>query len=343
MPAAWHTITVPDAKPKIGASLAALGIGQYDGHKAHLRIGSGVDASIEEFLWDSSARSGLGGWVGADEHVVMECDDAWALDWSRQPLSAIRNAWARPNGGVSWQHVGTASFLRANLTIPASGSFEILAADYALDNYPPAGQVSMRGNIISYTGKVTTPGAKKLTGCLLVMGTPGVTMTAINTPIIPYAPATGGGGDAGGWGTTVLPLDHAGEMWAAGFRLEERMHAWMCGSIDFKRLSIAPFYLNYNPGEDFSYPRLDQPPVAGMLGPGITILGTDLPQPGIGQGTYVSEERAMKWAQVNWTTWAPTAPTKRVLIPVLYGKMPADAEDNGQAYGVTLALRWVQP
>lgn len=350
---AWHNLVVPDAKPKLAATLAALGSGQYDGHIGIIRIGSGIDAYIEEFVWDSAARGGGGGWVGKDEHIVMVTDDAWALDWTRQPISALRNAWARPNGGVGWARAGAAAIVRGDFVVPASGTFEIPVKDYGVTGLPPQGQLSVRSLIFAYTGLDTTLGAKKFTGVTLVFGAPGVTLYGDYTPIIPYAPTEGGGGDPGGWGTTPFPLDHVGEMWAAGFRLEERMQALMNGSQDLKRLSIAPWYLNYNLGEDFDYPALQgvggsaAPPPSTLLGPGVTLLGTDQPLAGIGPsggtGTVI-DERSFNWVESNWVSWTPPSPpTKRVLVPVLYGRMPADAKDNGQAYSVTLALRWVQP
>lgn len=343
----WKTLVVPDAKPKVGASLAALGTGQYDGHLGILKIGAGVDAFIETFVWDSFARAGAGGWVGKDEHTVVSCDDAWALDWTRQPLANIRNAWCRPNGGVGWARSGGAAILRGNFVVPASGVFDIPVEDDGVNDLPNQGQVIVRGTTFTYAGKDLTPGAKKLTGCTHVFGPSGVTLPGGRfTPIIPYAPVLGGGGDPGGWGTTVQALDHVGEVWAAGFRLEERIHAWMNGSQDNKALQLAPFYINYNIGDDFLYPALDSPPPSGFIGPGLTLVGVTEHMAGItspGSGSVI-DERRFKWAEANWTSWTPVAPpNKRLLVPVIYGKMPADAADTGQAYGVTLSLRWVQP
>lgn len=344
---AWHTLVIPDAQPKVASTLAGLGSGQYDGHVGIVRIGSGVDAYQEEFIWDTTARSGAGGWIGTQEHIVLTTDDAWALDWTRQPLSAVRNAWARPNGGVGWARSGAAAILRTDFTIPGSGTINIPIDDAGAAALPPQGQVTMRGMVFTYSAIAGSAGSQTLT-CPAGQGTAGVALKANYTPIIPYSPVVGGGGDPGGWGTTVAPLDHVGEMWSAGFRLQERMHAWMNGSQDLKRLSIAPFYNNYNLGEDYLYPTISDPPVSGMLGspsPGITLIGPAEHMAGItspGTGTVV-DERRFQWVEGNWSTWASAAPTKRVLIPTLYGKMPADAEDTGQAYGVTLALRWVQP
>lgn len=355
MPSA-KLMTIPDAKPKISATLAGLGSGQYDGHVGIVRIGSGVDAFVEEFLWDSSARAGAGGWIGKGEHVVMDCVDAWALDWTRQPISSVRGAWIRPNGGVGWARSGAAAILKNDVTIPSDGStFHFDIYDYSANTLPPSGNLTARGNTYIYTGVSGAAGSKQITGVTLQFGTPGVThkggsdpgdyRTGV-TPIIPYAPTLGGGGDPGGWGTNVRIMDRVGEMWAAGFRLQERIHAWMNGSQDFKSLTIAPFYLNYNLDEDFLYPTLGSPPIAGMLGPGQSIIGPNTPMAGIGGGSIQSvvDERQFDHRQGNWVAWTPAgAPTKRFLVPVLYGKMPVDADDTGQSYGVTLALRWVQP
>lgn len=418
MSPSWHTISVPDATPKLGtnpaAALYGLGSGQYDGHPGRIRVGTGVDARIEDFLWDVNARAGAGGWIGARAYVLVKTDDAWGLDWTRQPISAVRNQWARPNGGVGWARSGAAAILKADAAIPVDGSvFALECHVYQFSTLPPSGNLIIRGNgyvytglsnpsttvvgvnaqdsavinvadttgfptsgnasigassePVSYTGKTgaTLTGCgphfayaggeavkyPRITGVTLQFGTGGIThkgdpiFNKSPTPIIPYAPVLGGGGDPGGWGTTTTPLDHVGEIWASGFRLEERLHAWMNGSMDFKRLSIAPYYLNYNTGEDFSYPSLSIPPPAGLLGPGYTILGTDQHGAGItspGSGTVVDERRFVHY-EGDWALWSAAAPTKRVLWPLIYGKMPADANDTGQAYGVTLSLRWVQP
>lgn len=405
----WHNVTVPDATPKVGnnsgAALYGLGSGQYDGHPGRVRVGSGVNAYVEDFLWDVNARAGAGGWVGSVEHTVMKADDAWALDWTRQPLSAIRNAWVRPNGGVGWARSGAAAFLIDDVTIPASGSFVFPIAVSGSTSLPVQGNLTARGMTFAYTGVdlpgTTVTGANaansatinvasttgfptsgkaqigadvvsytgvtgtsltgcgvhpayvggelvkypRITGVTSITSTPGTVLKANYTPIIPYAPVLGGGGDPGGWGTTTVPLLYAGELWAAGFRLEERLHAWMNGSNDLKSLQIAPFYMNYNLNEDFNYPTLSGPPPAGLLGPGYTIVGPPIPMAGIGgtgSGTVI-EERTFKHFEGDWATWVPAAPTKTVLWPILYGKMPADAEDTGQSYGVTLKLRWYQP
>lgn len=353
MSPAWHLLSVPDAKPKVGATLAALGSGQYDGHAGVLRIGTGIDAHTERFLWDSSARAGVGGWVGEQAYDVLTTDDAWALDWTRQPLSLIRGAWIRPNGGVGWARSGSAAILKNDVTVPATGAFTMDIHDYGATTIPAGGgNITVRGMIISYAARSGGAGTYQLTGCLYLGGAPagvtlsgGATWNTAPTPIIPYTPVTGGGGDPGGWGTTVVPLDQAGAVWNAGFRLQERIHAWMNGSQDMKALSIAPWYLNYDVGDDFLYPLLSAAPPAGMLGPGITVTGVaqhmaSITSPGSGS---VVDERRFKWAETDWTAWAPAAPAKRLLVPILYGKMPVDANDTGQTYGVTLSLRWVQP
>src|SRR3954470_173693 len=96
---AWHTITVPDAPPKLATNLAGLGSGSYDGHVGIIRIGTWPDQRDEQFIWSSSSSK----WIGTREYVVLSALDAWAMDWSRSPLGLVRNKWARPSGGVSWQ------------------------------------------------------------------------------------------------------------------------------------------------------------------------------------------------------------------------------------------------
>jgi hypothetical protein len=186
----------------------------------------------------------------------------------------------------------------------------------------------------------TTVGAAAITGCQYLGGAPsGVTLdggtdaadyhTGV-TPIIPYAPSLGGGGDPGGYGNIVRELDHAGEMWAAGFRLQEQLIAWMNGSQDLKILQIAPFYANYDLNENFNFPDLALPPPSALLGPGQIAVGpprhlASITSPGTGS---VIDERAFEKIANNWADLNPAlAPTKRIMKPILYGKMPADAKD----------------
>lgn len=325
--------TVLDAAPRIGASLIDLNAAGTpgDGQVGLVRIGE----HEEEFVFNAT----LGKWVGK-EYASLTTTDSWALDFSRAPLAAFRNAWCKFSGGVGWEVRGPQTKLRSAVTLPAA---TINIADPVNGSLDTAGQVLIRDQLVTYTGVSGASGAMQLTGCSGGSGT----FPADSTPVIPFA-STQGGGDPGGWGTTVTPLDHVGELWAAGFRLQERANAWINGSVDLVSMSVAPFYLNYNLGEDMgaaaAYPSANNAPVAGMLGPGLTLTGPAYDMGGFSApGNHDRRsERGFEMRSAEWTNWAASAPTKRFLVPVLYGKMnSAAANDNGEVYGWTHRLRWV--
>lgn len=341
--ASWHTIVVPDAPPKIAANLAGLGSGSYDGQVGIIRIGAYPDITSEEFIWSATASR----WIGTTEHVVMVSDDAWAIDMARQPRAAL-TGWTRFNGGVGWELSGPHAQVRTDVTLPAPGGIinteSPLGATIA--DLQPAGQVLIREVLVTYTGRVVDAAQNgHLTGCTNAAGDDGKTFKAGMDAVIPYAAGIFGGGDPGGWGVSVFPMDRVGEMWAAGFRLQERMNAWMNGSVDLKYMDIAPWYINRDLADDYDAPSLFVPPPAGMLGPGIALRG---PAYDIGAYTVpgshkVYDERGFEMRRGGWSDWVAAAPVKRVLIPVLYGKMQAGALSHGETYAVTLALRWVSP
>jgi hypothetical protein len=141
-------------------------------------------------------------------------------------------------------------------------------------------------------------------------------------------------------------MDRVGEMWAAGFRLQERMNAWINGSVDLKYMEIAPFYMSTEiDGATFQKIDVNLPPPAGALGPGITLRGPNYDIAGyVGVGTHdKTQERGMEMRHAGWSDWIASAPTHRILTPALYGRMQAGAKDCGETYAVSLALRWVSP
>lgn len=346
---AWHTITVPDAPPKIASTLAGLGSGAYDGHVGIIRIGTWPDQREETFIWNGTSSK----WIGTREYVVLSALDAWAMDWSRSPLALVRNKWARPSGGVSFQIIGPRAYLVSDITLPISGGDLITKApSFVANAFDAAGQVLLRDALLTYSSY--TVGSTDSTGTTVTFH--GVTSQSYNdgftyygghTPVIPYGAAAGG--DQGGWGTSVQSLDRVGEMWAAGFRLEERLDGFFNGTTDLTSVQFAPFYLNTNVNEDLgaqaNYPGIfkNAEDVPNLLGPGVTVTG-----PAYDMGGYTVpgdhfpySERGFERRTTAWTPWAATAPTKRILTPILYGKHNSAAKGTGETYSLNLMLRWV--
>jgi hypothetical protein len=314
--------------PTVGADLTELGDGDYDGQVGIIRVGTNPDDMEELFTWNADVER----WIGAP-HTVMTSDDTWAMDMSRQPIAAFDNAWARFNGGVGWYRNGIRGHVRhavAGTAVSIAGA-TIPIGPYDGEVFPNGGQVLIRGQLITYTGYTSTGGSEALTGCSGGSGT----VPGQYTPVIPYS--GGAGGDLGGFGTSVVPLDHVSEMYDAGFTLEERCWGWLNGGQDSSVMDVAPWYLNRDLADDFSYPGTsDAPGAAGLSGPGILLTG-----PGDPLSAQRGLERAFEFFSTDWTAFAPAEPTKRVLIPLLFGKMASGAKDNGECYGYTLQLRWV--
>lgn len=322
--------------PVIGADLVDLGT-PVDGKTGIVRLGSGDDVHEEIFIGDGS------NWIGR-ERVILTTTDSWAMDLSRCPIANFANAWAKFSGGVGWQILGGRTALRSSTTLP-TGTINVKDWIGYGGAIPASGTVFIRDQLITFTGVVTTPGAMQLTGCTGGTGT----FPADITPVIPATIANYGGGDSGGWGTMVVPLDRCDELYDAGFVLEERANCWVNGSCDLKRMTIAPHYLNYDLGEDMgaaaNYPRPNLPPIAGMLGPGIQLQGPPYDMAGytVPGSHNRADERGFEQRHAAWTAWASADPTKRFLLPTLYGKMETGAQDNGEVYGYTLRVRWVSP
>lgn len=342
---AWHTVSVPDAPPKLATDLVDLGPGLYDGHVGIVRIGTWPDMHEEQFVWSAEATPEPM-WIGAREYVVLSALDAWAMDFARQPMSLLRNKWARPNGGVGWQVVGQRGYADEAVTLPDTDIHVISAPGEAA--WPSAGQFLLRDVLITYTG-FTLDGAGPngtFTGCSNNSAFNGRTFDAGHTPIIPYGAEAAG--DHGGWGTSVVQLDRVGELWAAGFRLEERLDGFFNGTTDLTSVDFAPFYLNTDANENLgaasNYPALSKSAdtVPNLLGPGVTVTSPAYDMGGYTQpGTHLPyDERGFERRTSAWMPWAAAAPTKRFLTPLLYAKHATAAKNNGECYSVNLMMRW---
>lgn len=328
------------AQSIVGAELADLGEPNYDDAFGVIEGGSGVNKWRECFSWDLAR----GRWRGATVYDIHKVIDSWALDWTHQPIAAIDNAYARPNGGVGWTRSGACAKLSDDVAVPASPTtFDCPVDDAGVDGLPDSGQLATRGLVWSYASIDRTPGSMVIEDCVLLSGAP-VALVAEFTPLIPYAPVLGGGGDPGGYGCIPRAITNAGALWAAGFRPLLQMSGLMNGSMDEKALTLGLFFQQYDYNEDGVYTALTSPPPVGTLGPAITLEGPTDPHAGItdGDGDILSE-RAFEWGTpvgTGWQTWGAGAITDDIIVPVLYGKMATGAKDTGQAYRVTAELVW---
>lgn len=291
--------------PTIATTKAGLGA-PTNGKVGIIRLGTYPDVREVEFVGDGTR------WIATREHVMISQADAWGMDLSNRSLASFRNAYVRFYSGLPY---GKAmSFLSTSYTAGSATMNVNNAAAFAA-----SGTVKLRDQTITYTGKT----ANTLTGCSGGAGTFPIDVTQVIQ------------GEIGGWGTEVVPLDRVGEMYAAGFTLEEKANAYLNGSADLVSMTVKPYYFNYDPADDITMPP-DAP--SGGLGLGVGLTGPATP----GGASNRAVERNFTYTQSAWTAFAATAPSKRYLIAALYGQMnSAGANDNGEVYGYALRLRWV--
>lgn len=318
------------AAPKVinlaaGDTLADLGAGAVDGQLGIVRVGEEPDDSELRLRWrTASAR-----WVGA-EIPVATINDAWALDGINQQPADVQGQWYRPMHGVAWYH-GSRGVLAQNYT-PGDSTITIKLKAGA---FTAAGKLMLRGWTPAYTGLTDNgDGTWTFTG---VTGGPSATLYADVTPVIPYDDHNAG--DLGGWGISTRVIDHAGELWAAGFRLQERVPlVYMNGSQDGLAMDATLYWFQHDPTDDlFATPAPWDPP-SSPLGKSLTLTGTADPLAGTRE-----QERGFEivTAANAWSSWVAGAPTKRLLKPYLYHRMPAGAKDTGEMYGLTWLARWI--
>lgn len=318
------------AAPKViylanGQTLANLGNGQVDGQIGIVRIGAEPDDAELRLRW----RAASARWVGPEVEVAT-INDAWAVDGINQQPGDVQNAWYRPIHGVAWYHGCRATL--ATDYVP--GAVTITVKQLIAGPFTATGKLMLRGWTPSYTG-ITNNGDGTFTFTGVTNG-PTVTLFANVTPVIPYDNANAG--DAGGWGVTTHVLDHAKELWNAGFRLQERVPlVYMNGSQDLQAMDATLFWFQYEATVDlYSTPSPYDPP-SGALGKSITITGPADPH-----GPNRDDERGFETitAYESWVTWTAGAPTKRYLKPFLYHRMPAGAKDTGEMYNLHWLTRW---
>lgn len=283
----------------VGANLAALGAPA---------VGTPAVVDLTNGNYERLVRIDAG-WVGTDEHVMLDTSDAWGLDLSNYPLASIRNSYRRFYSALPY---GKA---RTWLTSAATAGATTLNVSDTTD-FAASGTVRIRGDNVAYTGKT--------------LGTfTGVSGLTVNAPqdatIITQ-------GEVGGWGTAVVPMGNVAAMYTAGFHLQIRMTAFLNGSFDHKSMTIGAYMFHGNEGESISLPAAT---ATGGLGMGATLTG-----PADDFVTQRHVERAFQQIIGDWQNLAVT-PSKDWLWCALYGKMDdAAANDNGEVYACQVMLRW---
>lgn len=304
--------------PVVATTKAGLGT-IINGKEGVIQLGTYPDDREIEF------RARGGRWL-SQPFTVMHQNDAWATDGINQQPGDVQNQWYRPIHGVGWYH-GSLAVLASNYTSGASTIVVKLKAGA----FASAGLLMMRGWTPAYTGLTNNgDGTWTFTG---VTSGPTTTLYADYTPVIPYD--TANAGDLGGWGLVPSPIDRAGEMFAAGFTLEESIRVYLNGSQDAMAMSVALYWWQYDTGDLFTNPSPYAEP-SGHLGASTTITGNADPK-----AATRDLERGFDVFTQDWVAWPGGVPTKRWLVPVLYHRMPAGAKDTGEMYGLTHQMRWV--
>jgi len=304
-----------------------LGSGVADGQLGLVRIGTGADEYEIQMRWRASSSR----WE-SQAITVMTTNDAWAVDGINQQPADFKNQWYRPIHGVSWYDTGAKAILANDYTGGTTLTIKSVVGTFA-----SAGQLMVRGWIISYTGKTDNgDGTFTFTGCS--GGSGSVTLKANYVPIIPADGVNVG--DAGGWGIRGMPIERAGELWAGGLRLQERIASvYLSGSQDNQAMDTALYYFQYNTTDAFSNPVPWDPP-SGGLGFGHVVTSQAVPGPSSSPTSLRTAERGMDVFKTDWIDWSASSPTKRWVVPVLYHRMPLAAEDTGEEYGRTHQVRW---
>ncbi len=308
----------------VGASLVDLGAGASDGAPGLVRLGTSPDIHEVGLTWDSDAAA----WRSEPITVATQSDVA-AMDLGNYKgsdltggysllvnalPSALSKSYALLDGA---QNLSTGAF--------AGGTGVLTVNDTTSPHstiFPAAGTLYVRDNFITYTGKTATT----FTGCTLVAGTGGTMPDDCDVTA----------GSAGGFGMVTSPVPWAGEMWDAGFRLEERVTCQLNAAPGPKTISAAAYWTEYD-ADDGVGPITT--PVSGGMGISTPITsGTD---DGTGGTKSSAAERSFFWAQNDWTAWAAGTPTKRWLQPRIVARMEAGAVDTGQVHNMLWQMRWV--
>ena len=309
-----------NSPPKVGDTLAELGTGDFDGQTGILRVGTFPNIHEEVLAWNDTA----GQWIG-NPVVVMTQQDSWAMDLGNKPGSLL-TGFGVINNAIPW---GKAYTVLNGAVAANAGTQTVKARRGNGPAFTSTGTILIRDNIITYTGiSGAQSGDFSFTGCTLVSGTGGTIPSG--TDVVQGWP--------GGYGFACSSIPFVDELWDAGLTLQERISALMNGSPETgKTLTVSPYWYEYDDGDGYVSPA---DPPSGGLGFSSSLTGTT--DPGAASKLL---ERSFFFVESEWVPWDSTGdaktPTKRYLVPRLYGKMSSAAVDTGQVLDTILRLRWV--
>jgi hypothetical protein len=321
----WHAVDlgVAGGAMKIGATIAAIGNGSTDGEPAILRVGTWPNITDLPLKWDAANSR----WV-SEEFVLITQQDSWAMDLGNRKGTDLVQ-WSAVENAVPFGKAFSLLTAATDLSAAAfSGGTGVVNVEDTTSphSFPFAGAggsggagfLQIRDNFISYTGKTGTT----FTGCTLLQGSGGV------IPIGEYATQ----GYPGGWGLVVDVLNNVDLLWAAGMHIQERLNSLMNHGPGNKVMQIAPYWMQYDPGDGTS--ALMTIPPSGGIGVGAALASTQ------GEAVGWNQERTFYLTPNEFSDWALPAPTKRFLVPRLVGKMAAGAVSSGEILDTKLAVRW---
>jgi hypothetical protein len=320
----------------VATTRAGLGSPTIDGRHGIIRLGTSPNVYEEHFFWDLAHTK----WVGTEKVIVTQQDN-WAMDLGDRNATDLLNWSAIQNAvpyGKAFAIIQGALNLSASNFDPATHTGVITVDDTtsphshaftdsggAGGSPPQSNYLFVRDNIIAYTGRTSTT----FTGCQVVQGPRGT------IPTKEYITQ----GFVGGWGFVVEPIHNAAALFAAGFQLQERLTC-LCNSSFFispateKKLNVAPYWYQYDPGDGQLPPQRQVPPSGGL---GVSAI---LQSPSGSSPGAPGAERSFYVTMNSWSDWPLADPTKFSLIPMMVGKMEASGVYSGSILDTKLTVRW---
>jgi hypothetical protein len=300
-----------------------------DGSKVTVRVGTAPNRHQETLRWNNT----LAKWIGEVETIIMAQGDSWAMDLGDRSGSEMLD-WSPINNPVPYGKAfttldGSVDLSNAAFNNDGTPTGVITVADTTNADAHGSGPFAsssdgaylrIRDNFITYTGKTSTT----FTGCAVVQGSRGT---------IPDEEWVAQG-YSGGWGFNTTSIPFADLMYAAGLELEVQIVSMMNSGPGEHKFTIGAYWEEYDPGDGTLPPAL---PLTGGLGvfPQLQSLD-DTGGPNVSERSFYLTEPAEEWAR-----WSLAAPSKRILVPRMVGKMASGATSTGQCLDTKLAYRWV--
>jgi hypothetical protein len=323
---------------RVGASVTELnapGVPE-DGALGEIRLGAWPNRHSLPLIYDASISK----WASEEITVIRQLDPM-TMDLGNRSGSELLT-WTKIDNEAPYARsftqttaqidLSSAAFAGGTGTIPVHDT----ASDHSSNPFQP-GTVWIRDNAIS-VGSVTPGVPGSLNNCTLVQGSGGIIPATVDV-VQDYT---------GGYGLEPLVVKWAAEMYAAGFQIYEFLSSLMNPAPDGKRLSIAPYWRQFNDGDGATAPRGTYLATGG-LGLGNQIIsgtnpgGDKASERSFFYTTAAVASTATVGGSVGAAGWQPSpiVPTKRYIIPQLYGKMEAGAIDTGEVLDTKLSVKWV--